>query len=124
MKRIEMKAKDFFMRYPISETVYIEDDNDKSKLVATTIYSRSLIHERFKKDSVISFNELTMKEETEYYNKIANGEAKDNILEMLDVELNGKKVYNDSDILDSLSRKEFSEFISAFNNFLQGIVAM
>lgn len=124
MKRIEMKAKDFFMRYPISETVYIADENDKNKLVASEIYSRSLLHEKFEKDSVISFNEFTLKEESEYYSKIANGEAKDNILEMLDVEIDGKKCYGDSDTLDNLNRKEYSEFISALNSFLQGIVAM
>lgn len=124
MKRIEMKTKDFFMRYPIVETVYITDENDKNKLVATEIYSRSLLHEKFKKDSIISFNELTLKEETEYYEKVAKGEAKDNIFEMLDVEINGKKCSADSDILDNFSRKEYTEFVSALNNFLLGIVAM
>lgn len=123
MKRIEMKLKDFLMRYPISETIYIEDINDKSKLVATEIYSRSLVHEKFDKDSIISFNELTIKEETEYYSKIASGETKDNILEMLDVEINSLKC-NDSNVLDNLSRKEYTEIISALNSFLQGIVAI
>ena len=123
MKRIEMKLKDFCMRYPISETVYIEDKETK-QLIETEIYSRSMLHESFKKDSVISFNELTMKEETAYYDKVEKKEAKNNIFEMLDVEINGKKCYDDSDILDNLSRKEFTELTSALNNFLLGKVVM
>ena len=84
MKRIEMKLKDFCMRYPISETVCIED-KDTKQLIETEIYSRSMLHESFDKDSVISFNELTMKEETAYYDKVEKKEAKNNIFEMLDV---------------------------------------
>ena len=123
MKRIEMKLKDFCMRYPIAETVYIEDKESK-QLIETEIYSRSMLHESFKKDSVISFNELTIKEETTYYDKVEKKEAKNNIFEMLDVEINGKKCYGDSDILDNLSRKEFAELTSALNNFLLGKVVM
>ena len=91
MKRKTITLKEFCMRYPIQETV-LKDVGEK-ELSETKVWSRSTVYECFKEDAEISFNELTAKEENNYYEKVNKKKANNDIFEMFEVEINGKKAY-------------------------------
>ena len=122
MKRQTITLKEFCMRYPISETVY--KNSEGKELTPTVIYSRSLLYENFRDGAEISYNELTIKEEEDYYKKVDNKKANNDIFEMLDIEIDGKKSYGANSCLNNLTRKQFAELTSAVRNFQNGIIAM
>ena len=110
------------MRYPIVETV-LKDVGEK-ELLETKVWSRSTIYEYFNKGSEISFNELTAKEENNYYEKVNKKKANNDIFEMFDVEINGKKAYGDQNCLEDLTKKQILELANAMRNFRDGIIIM
>lgn len=122
MKRKNMSLKEFCMRYPIVETV-LKDVGEK-ELLETKVWSRSTIYEYFNEGSEISFNELTVKEENNYYEKVNKKKANNDIFEMFDVEINGKKAYGDKNCLEDLTKKQILELANAMRNFRDGIIIM
>ena len=114
------------MRYPITEVVLKPEDPEKedSKLIESAVYSRSLVYKKIGESSIISFNQLTMREEADYMAKVSLGQNKNNIFEMLDVEIDGKKCYGDNDILSDLNKKEYLELASSLRNFKEGLIIM
>ena len=122
MKRKTMSLKEFCMRYPIQETV-LKDVGEK-ELLETKVWSRSTVYECFKEDAEISFNELTAKEENNYYEKVNKKKANNDIFEMFDVEINGKKAYGDKNCLEDLTKKQILELANAMRNFRDGIIIM
>lgn len=126
MKRNEMTLKEFCMRYPIKEVVLKPEnpEDEQSKLIESEVYSRSLIYKRFGENATISFNELSMKEETEYLVQVELKQKNNNIFAMLDVEIDGQKCYGENDILSDLTKKEYSELASSLRNFKEGLIIM
>ena len=114
------------MRYPITEVVLKPEDPEKedSKLIESAVYSRSLVYKKIGESSIISFNQLTMREEADYMAKVSLGQNKNNIFEMLDVEIDSKKCYGDNDILSDLNKKEYLELASSLRNFKEGLIIM
>lgn len=126
MKRNEMTLKEFCMRYPIKEVVLKPEnpEDEQSKLIESEVYSRSLIYKRFGENAKISFNELSMKEETEYLLQVELKQKNNNIFAMLDVEIDGQKCYGENDILSDLTKKEYVELASSLRNFKEGLIIM
>ena len=110
------------MRYPIKEVVLKPEnpEDEQSKL----IYSRSLIYKRFGENAKISFNELSIKEESEYLLQVELKQKNNNIFAMLDVEIDGQKCYGENDILSDLTKKEYVELASSLRNFKEGLIIM
>lgn len=124
MKRNEMTMKEFCMRYPMSEVIYTSVNDNSNELVEKFIYSRSILYKEFGENAVIAFNELNMREETEYAKKIDSKEKTNNIFEMLDVEIDGKKCYGDDSALNELTQRQFIELASCLRNFKLGKIIM
>ncbi|MEI0697527.1 hypothetical protein R4K92_01150 [Brachyspira intermedia] len=126
MKRNEMTLKEFCMRYPIKEVVLKPEnpEDEQSKLIESEVYSRSLIYKRFVENATISFNELSIKEESEYLVQVELKQKNNNIFAMLDVEIDGQKCYGENDILSDLTKKEYVELASSLRNFKEGLIIM
>ena len=126
MKRNEMTLKEFCMRYPIKEVVLKPEnpEDEQSKLIESEVYSRSLIYKRFGENAKISFNELSIKEESEYLVQVELKQKNNNIFAMLDVEIDGQKCYGENDILSDLTKKEYVELASSLRNFKEGLIIM
>lgn len=126
MKRNEMTLKEFCMRYPIKEVVLKPEnpEDEQSKLIESEVYSRSLIYKRFGENAAISFNELSIKEESEYLVQVELKQKNNNIFAMLDTEIDGQKCYGENDILSDLTKKEYSELASSLRNFKEGLIIM
>lgn len=126
MKRNEMPLKEFCMRYPIKEVVLKPEnpEDEQSKLIESEVYSRSLIYKRFGENAKISFNELSIKEESEYLFQVGLKQKNNNIFAMLDVEIDGQKCYGENDILSDLTKKEYVELASSLRNFKEGLIIM
>ena len=126
MKRNEMPLKEFCMRYPIKEVVLKPEnpEDEQSKLIESEVYSRSLIYKRFGENATISFNELSIKEESEYLVQVELKQKNNNIFAMLDVEIDGQKCYGENDILSDLTKKEYVELASSLRNFKEGLIIM
>ncbi|MEI0748547.1 hypothetical protein [Brachyspira pulli] len=126
MKRNEMTLKEFCMRYPIKEVVLKPEnpEDEQSKLIESEVYSRSLIYKRFGENATISFNELSIKEESEYLVQVELKQKNNNIFAMLDVEIDGQKCYGENDILSDLTKKEYVELASSLRNFKEGLIIM
>ncbi|MEI0448298.1 hypothetical protein R4J03_14735 [Brachyspira intermedia] len=126
MKRNEMTLKEFCMRYPIKEVVLKPEnpEDEQSKLIESEVYSRSLIYKRFGENAKISFNELSIKEESEYLLQVELKQKNNNIFAMLDVEIDGQKCYGENDILSDLTKKEYVELASSLRNFKEGLIIM
>ena len=126
MKRNEMTLKEFCMRYPIREVVLKPEnpEDEQSKLIESEVYSRSLIYKRFGENAKISFNELSIKEESEYLLQVELKQKNNNIFAMLDVEIDGQKCYGENDILSDLTKKEYVELASSLRNFKEGLIIM
>ena len=50
--------------------------------------------------------------------------ANNDIFEMFDVEINGKKAYGDKNCLEDLTKKQILELANAMRNFRDGIIIM
>ncbi|KLI16434.1 hypothetical protein GQX59_08730 [Brachyspira hyodysenteriae] len=126
MKRNEMTLKEFCMRYPIKEVVLKPEnpEDEHSNLIESEVYSRSLIYKRFGENAKISFNELSIKEESEYLLQVELKQKNNNIFAMLDVEIDGQKCYGENDILSDLTKKEYVELASSLRNFKEGLIIM
>ena len=111
MKRKTMTLKEFCMRYPIQETV-LKDVGEK-ELSETKVWSRSTVYECFKEDA-----------ENNYYEKVNKKKANNDIFEMFEVEINGKKTYGDKNCLEDLTKKQILELANAMRNFRDGIIVM
>ena len=114
------------MRYPIKEVVLKPEnpEDEQSKLIESEVYSRSLIYKRFGENATISFNELSIKEESEYLVQVELKQKNNNIFAMLDVEIDGQKCYGENDILSDLTKKEYVELASSLRNFKEGLIIM
>lgn len=121
-----MTLKEFCMRYPIKEVVLKPEnpEDEQSKLIESEVYSRSLIYKRFGENAKISFNELSIKEESEYLLQVELKQKQNNVFAMLDVEIDGQKCYGENDILSDLTKKEYAELASSLRNFKEGLIIM
>lgn len=122
MKKREMTLKEFCMRYPFKEMVLKEDGD--GVLVETEVWSRSLIHQSFNDNAMISFNEYTIAEEEAKLDDIIRKKKTDNIFELYDVMIDGKKCYGKDNCISQLTKKEFVELVNSVKSFRDGVIVM